>query len=182
MMDSCSDVLARLRSCTIANNYDGFELFQAFADAHPMEALEIGWQLLTSTGDPGRDGWGLCSSILETVGKSVGRQSIENRLKTQWRDMKGDFRRNFIEGFASPAVVSIECAICIFEMPATTVAERHRIAAILASERASECRDRISTVAADIGKYGDPERDAALGMFVQDVFRNFGLPYNSASA
>jgi hypothetical protein len=164
-----------LDQCTVVNGYEGLEEFRALTSADPGAALRSVWRLLTSRADPGQDDGGLCLELLRLVVATAGRDVVDRVVLDAWPSLNEVARRNVLYGAASPDALSTEVGLRLFDMPSTSVHERHLlVAGFVGGDPRPELRGRMIELAGRIGNYTEPHRQAILEQFVQDVIREYG--------
>lgn len=161
-----------LLNCGIANAYKGLEDFRQFAKAQPDNALHIAWAVLTEYGYLEKES--LALAIIKIVVDCAGRDKVEQLILSNWERLSDGARDNIVIGALSPAAISTEFGLKLFNSSATQVSQRHFILdGFIGGEPRPDCYHLVADMIDRIGNYDDDKTQQRLEAWLNQVRRYY---------
>lgn len=162
-------LLARI----LRRDFDALDDLERLAEHAPQEAAPIAEAVLTAPGE--RDDAAVCIVMLEVLNRTRGRNAVEEWLLGCWESFDELTRSNVACGASSPEALSTDFAVRLFQLPQTSVQNRHLLVAGLASSALHRhCESLVLDLIDRIGSYDDPHRQRILEQFRSNVEESFG--------
>jgi len=163
-----SELLERMKSCSILNDYEGLSDLEGLLRTHPDEAAGVAWAVLCHDGDPGKDDHALCENLTSIWLAGFGNTQCEESLFKSWQELPPEIRENIIYGFSNENISKMT-VLRLYNAETSEVAERHRILSVVASSRLDEFRDELKEMLLRVGVYEDSSRQVGLDRLVANL-------------
>lgn len=163
-----SELLQRMKSCSILNEYEGLSDLERHLHTHPCEAADVAWAILCHDGDPGKDDHALCENLTSIWVDGFGNDKCEKALIRSWNELSPEIRENIIYGFSNTNITKMTI-MHLYGMAKSEVADRHRILSIVASSRLDEFRNELKEMILRVGAYEDSSRQDGLDRLVANL-------------
>jgi hypothetical protein len=164
----CDEVEIKMQFCAIGNGYRGHDELSEIAATDSNRAAGICWGVMCGHGDPGHDDHALCIELSEILIACLGDSEFESKVIHSWVVFSEEIKENFVAGLASDSL-NLEFVLRLFDHPASSVAIRHQIAAVLASARFPEARRVLEFMLDRIGIYDNRQKQQSLSRFRKDL-------------
>ena len=153
-------LLASMRKCSIANNYDGLSELEDYVQESPHQAGKIAWEILNSIGDPGHDDHALCVNLAKICLLGWGGRYFEDLVLESWQTLSPEIQENIVNGFGEMDF-GMATVVEIY-LESNDVAIQHRILSVIAISRAEEFRGQLPKMLDVVGRYSDLSKQAGL--------------------